>query len=260
MTTEIEIKRANGVQVLRINRPEKKNALTRAMYETMVTAFREAEQSDDIAVHLITGSGGVFTAGNDIADFASRSVDLTQVKGGASGFIGTLPVLQKPLVAAVDGLAIGVGVTMLFHCDLVYASPTASFRTPFLDLGLVMEAGSSLLGPRIMGHQKAFELLCLGEPFDADAGLRAGFVNRVVPAADLEAEAMKAALRLAAKPPGALAIARKLMRGTPDEALAQMQKEGVAFAECMRSAEAKEAFAAFLEKRKPDFAKMRRKA
>ena len=259
MTPEIEITRDGGVQVLRIKRPEKKNALTRPMYEAMAAALVEGETSDDVAVHLITGSGGVFTAGNDISDFANRKVDLTQPKTGASSFIHTLPTLTKPLVAAVEGLAIGVGVTLLFHCDLVYAAPTARFRTPFLDLGLVMEAGSSLLAPRIMGHQKAFELLCLGEPFDAEAGLRAGFVNRVVATAELETEAMKAARRLAASPPGALAAARKLMRGTPDEALGQMRKEGEVFATLLGSVEAKEAFAAFLEKRKPDFAKLRRK-
>jgi enoyl-CoA hydratase/carnithine racemase len=259
MTQEIVIARREGVLTIRINRPEKKNALTRAMYDTMTAALEEGEASEEVAVHLITGTGGVFTAGNDIGDFAKRAVDLNRA-GGASSLIATLPALQKPIVAAVDGLAIGIGTTMLFHCDLVYASPTARFHTPFLDLGLVMEAGSSLLGPRVMGTQRAFELLCLGEPFDAEAGVRAGFVNRVVPAADLEATAIAAARRLALKPPAALAAARRLMRGTtPEEASAQMKKEGAVFAELLGSAEAKEAFAAFLEKRKPDFAKLRKK-
>lgn len=259
MTTEIEITRDGGVQLVRINRPDKKNALTRAMYDVMTRAMKEGEADEAVAVHMVAGTGGVFTAGNDIGDFAKRAVDLNR-EGGASSLIGTLPTLKKPLVAAVDGLAIGVGVTMLFHCDLVYASPAASFRTPFLDLGLVMEAGSSLMAPRIMGHQRAFELLCLGEPFTAEDGLRAGFVNRIVAAADLEAQARKSALRLAAKPPGALAAARRLLKGTTEaEALARIKQEGQVFADLLGSPEAKEAFAAFLEKRKPDFAKLRRK-
>lgn len=260
MTSEIAITRDGGVQIVRIDRPEKKNALTRAMYETMTAAMVEADASDAIAVHLITGSGGMFTAGNDIKDFAARATDLTQRASGASGFINTLPLLKKPIVAAVDGLAIGVGVTLLFHCDLVYASPAASFRTPFLDLGLVMEAGSSLLAPHIMGHQRAFELLCLGEPYSAEDAHRAGFVNRIVPAASLQAEALKAAHRLAAKPPAALAEARRLLKGqSPEHATARMTEEGAVFAKLLASPEAKEAFAAFLEKRKPDFAKLKRK-
>ena len=259
MTTDIQVSREGGVQILRINRPEKKNALTRAMYETMTAALKAADASHDIAVNLITGTGGLFTSGNDIKDFASRSLDLTQTKSGASSFIATLPLLKKPIVAAVDGLAIGVGVTMLFHCDLVYASPTASFRTPFLDLGLVMEAASSLLAPHIMGHQRAFELLCLGEPYTAEDAHRAGFVNRIVPALQLEAEAMKAAHRLAAKPAGALAEARRLLKGqTPEHASTRIAEESLVFAALMSSPEAKEAFAAFLEKRKPDFAKAKR--
>ena len=149
---------------------------------------------------------------------------------------------------------------MIFHCDLVYASPTASFRTPFLDLGLVMEAGSSLLAPRIMGHQRAFELLCLGEAYSAEDGQRAGFVNKIVPVDTLEAEALKAAARLAAKPRQALQEARRLLRGaTKGEALARIEEESRIFAELLRTPEAREAFAAFLEKRKPDFTRARAK-
>ncbi len=257
MSDEVQIRRAGDVQVVRLNRPEKKNALTRAMYDAVTDALKTAETDPAIAVTVISGTEGVFCAGNDIGDFAKRATDLGR-PGGASSLIQTLPTLEKPLIAAVDGLAIGVGVTLLFHCDLVYASPRASFRTPFLDLGLVMEAGSSLLAPSIMGHQRAFELLCLGEPFDAEAGLRAGFVNRVVPADELEAEAMKAAARLAAKPRAALAAAKRLMKlGVKDRALEQMSREAVLFADLLQSAEAREAFAAFLEKRRPDFAKAR---
>lgn len=259
MTTDVIVTRDGLVQIVRMSRPSKKNALTRDMYNAMTAALLEADKSPDVAVHMIAGSGGVFTAGNDIGDFAKRgTVDLTQRKEGASSLISTLPTLTKPVIAAVDGLAIGVGVTMLFHCDLVYASPTAVFRTPFLDLGLVMEAGSSLMAPRIMGHQRAFELLCLGEPFTAEEARDAGFVNRVVPAADLEAKAMQAAQKLAAKPPGALFAARRLMRiGVEQAALERIAEEGKVFAERLGSAEAKEAFAAFLEKRAPDFRKAR---
>ncbi|MGD9804395.1 MAG: crotonase/enoyl-CoA hydratase family protein [Hyphomicrobiaceae bacterium] len=259
MSDEVLIRREGEVQIIRLNRPTKKNALTRAMYDAVTEALKTAEADDGVAVHVITGTDGVFCAGNDIQDLAKRATDLGKA-GGASSFIQSLPTLEKPLIAAVDGLAIGVGVTMLFHCDLVYASPVASFRTPFLDLGLVMEAASSLLAPQIMGHQRAFELLCLGEPFDAEAGYRAGFVNHIVPAAELEAEALKAAGRLAAKPRAALVAAKRLMKsGRKDRALRQMEREAVLFAELLQSAEAREAFAAFLEKRKPDFAKARAK-
>jgi enoyl-CoA hydratase/carnithine racemase len=259
MIPEVQITREGAVQLIRIHRPDKKNALTRAMYDAMTAALKDGDADADIAAHMITGTAGVFSAGNDISEFASRATDLNRA-GGASSLIGTLPLVQKPIVAAVDGLAIGVGVTMLFHCDLVYASPQASFRTPFLDLGLVMEAASSLTAPRVMGYQRAFELLCLGEPYSAEDAFRAGFVNRIVPAASLEAEAMKAAQRLAAKPPAALAAARRLLKGaTPEEAVKRIDEERVVFAELMGSPEAKEAFAAFLEKRKPDFAKLRRK-
>jgi enoyl-CoA hydratase/carnithine racemase len=258
VTSEIEVQCDHGAQIVRIKRPGKKNALTAAMYDAMTAALVAGERDDDIAVHVLMGSGGVFTAGNDIGDFANRAVDLTS-PGGASGLIATLPTLEKPIVAAVDGLAIGVGVTMLFHCDLVYATPSASFRTPFLDLGLVMEAGSSLLAPRIMGHQRAFELLCLGEPFTAERAMHAGFVNRIVSADELEAEALKAARRIAAKPRGAMKAARQLMKGTSEAALAQIRQEATVFAELLTSPEAKEAFAAFLEKRQPDFAKLRKR-
>lgn len=257
MSDDVLVGREGDVQVIRLNRPAKKNALTRAMYDTVTATLKAGEADASVAVHLITGTDGVFCAGNDIQDFAKRATDLG-AEGGASGFIQSLPSLSKPLVAAVDGLAIGVGVTMLFHCDLVYASPRASFRTPFLDLGLVMEAASSLLAPGIMGHQRAFELLCLGEPFDADAGFRAGFVNRIVPEGRLEQEALQAATRLAAKPRAALYAAKKLMKsGATERSLAQMKAEAAVFAELLQSAEAREAFAAFLEKRKPDFAKAR---
>ena len=258
MTTDIQIEIRDRVQTLRFNRPGKKNALTQAMYRTLADALIAGDASDAVAAHVFLGAPGVFTAGNDLADFLDRSSDISQSGAQVSRFIQSLPVVAKPMIAAVDGLAIGVGTTMLFHCDLVYATENASFRTPFLDLGLVPEAASSLLAPLRMGHQRAFELLCLGEAFSAQRGYEAGFVNKIVAPGMIEAEAMAAALRLAAKPPGALAAARKLMKGDATAILAQMRKEGTVFAERLGSAEAKEAFTAFLEKRKPDFAKLRK--
>lgn len=261
MTAEIEIKVADGIQAIRFMRPEKKNAFTGAMYDAMSAALDEGERSDDIAVHVFIGSGGAFNAGNDINDFVRRA------SGGPDGiptpslnFIRRLPKVTKPMIAAVDGLAIGVGTTMLFHCDLVYATPAASLRTPFLDLGLVPEAASSVTAVLRMGYARAFELLCLGEPFNAERARDAGIVNAIVPAGDLEATAMKAAVRLTKKPRDALMAARRLMRGQVEAFGAQIEEEAKVFQARMKSAEAQEAFAAFFEKRPPDFAKLRRKS
>jgi len=248
----------DGVQTIRFNRPEKKNALTREMYDATTQALIAGDASDEVAVHVFLGSPGVFTAGNDIKDFAGFDGSARDPGIGASGLIRRLPVVAKPMIAAVDGLAIGIGTTMLLHCDLVYASPAAIFRTPFLDLGVVPEAGSSLLAPLRLGAQRAFELLCLGEAFDAQRACQAGMVNQVVAADQLEAVALKAAARLAMKPPGALAAARNLMRGDTSAILAQIERESALFTERLSSDEAKEAFNAFLEKRAPDFSRFRR--
>ena len=255
MTNEILISRDGGIQTIRINRPDKKNALTRAMYDTMTAALKEADAHDDVSAHFITGTGGIFTAGNDINDFLAAG---TAATGGANEvlrFIRLLPRIKKPVIAAVEGIAIGIGTTLLFHCDLVYATPDATFATPFLDLGLVPEAGSSLLMPRTMGHQRSFEMLVLGQSFTAERGREAGFVTAVVPGGDLESVAMRAAKRLAAKPPEALSIARKLLRGEPDEIARRVDEEAIAFEQRLRSPEAREAFQAFLEKREPRFSK-----
>ena len=257
MTEEVIVEIRDGVQTLRINRPDKKNALIPAMYNRMIDALASGDASADVAAHVFLGCNGVFTAGNDINEFARRDASAIDLTRGAAGFIRMLPTVQKPMIAAVDGLAVGIGTTMLFHCDLVYASPSASLRTPFLDLGIVPEAGSSLLAPMRMGMQRAFELLCLGEPFDGQRGYEAGLINQVVASEELEAVAMKAAARLARKPPGALAAARKLLRGDPSAIIAQIDTETKVFAQRLASGEAKEAFSAFLEKRKPDFTRFR---
>ncbi len=263
MTQEIEIKVEGGVQVIRFLRPDKKNAFTGPMYTAMSEALDAAETSDAIAVHVFIGSGGVFSAGNDINDFLRRAE--AAAKGDAKGipapsldFIRRLPKVTRPMIAAVDGLAIGIGTTLLFHCDLVYATPAASLRAPFLDLGLIQEAGSSLTAPARLGYPRAFELIGLGEPFGAERALQAGLVNAVVSADKLEATALAAARRLAAKPRQALLASRRLLRRNHAEISATIDEEAQAYATLMHSPEAREAFTAFLEKRPPDFAKARR--
>jgi enoyl-CoA hydratase/carnithine racemase len=268
MTREIEIAAEGGVQVIRFVRAEKKNAFTGPMYNAMSEALDAAETNDTVAVHVFIGSGGVFSAGNDINDFmrraeaAAKGEAQSEAKGipaPSLDFIRRLPKVTKPMIAAVDGLAIGVGTTLLFHCDLVYATPAASLRTPFLDLGLVQEAGSSLTAPARLGYSRAFELICLGEPFGAERALAAGLVNAVVPADKLEATALAAARRLAAKPRQALMTARRLLRRNHEAISAAIELEAEAYATLMHSPEAREAFTAFLEKRPPDFGKARQK-
>jgi enoyl-CoA hydratase/carnithine racemase len=260
--TDIEITTADGVQVIRFLRAEKKNALTGPMYAAMAQALEAAEADDAVAVHVFIGSGGVFSAGNDINDFLRRAQSTAAGGGGiptpSLDFIRRLPKVTKPMIAAVDGLAIGVGATMLLHCDLVYATPTASLRTPFLDLGLVQEAASSITAPARMGYPRAFEMICLGEPFGAERALQAGLINAIVPAGELEATALTAARRLAAHPRQALMTARRLLRQTFPDLGAMIDAEAAAYQVLMASPEAREAFMAFLEKRPPDFAKARR--
>lgn len=261
MSADISISVQDGVQVIRLQRPDKKNALTGAMYDAMREALVAGETSSEIAAHVFLGSGGAFCAGNDIGDFLRRSQLATPVDGKISApstdFIRKLPVTTKPMIAGVDGLAIGVGVTLLLHCDLVYASPSAKFSTPFLNLGLVQEAGSSITGPARLGYQRAFELFVLGETWDAARAQAAGLVNAVVPAAEIDAKAIGAARMLVQKPRAAMLAARRLMRGDPAAISQMIEDEIVVFTKQMRSAEAKEAFQAFLEKRPPDFAKVR---
>jgi enoyl-CoA hydratase/carnithine racemase len=261
MAAEIEIKVEDGVQVIRFLRAEKKNAFTGPMYDAMSEALDAAESGDAIACHVFIGSGGVFSAGNDINDFLRRA---QATAAGGQGipapslqFIRRLPKVTRPMIAAVDGLAVGIGTTMLLHCDLVYATPSASLRTPFLDLGLIQEAGSSITAPARLGYPRAFELICLGEPFSAERALQAGLINAVVPAEKLEETALAAARRLAAKPRAALLTSRRLLRRNHPEISAVMEEEAKAYQTLIASPEAREAFTAFLEKRPPDFAKAR---
>ena len=258
MSEEIDIEVRDGVQVIRWRRAHKRNALVGAMYDKMSDALAASEANDAIAAHVFIGSDGVFTAGNDINDFLRRAEDGSQDVAPSQLFIQQLPKVTKPMIAAVDGLAVGVGVTLLLHCDLVYATPAATFRTPFVDLGLIQEAGSSVLGPARLGHARAFELLVLGESWSAERGLTAGLLNAIIPPAELEGTALAAARRLAAKPRAAMLAARRMLKVDPALISATIAKEAAEYRTLMPSPEAREAFAAFLEKRKPDFAKARR--
>jgi enoyl-CoA hydratase/carnithine racemase len=255
--SDLEITIRDRVQTIRFTRADKKNALMSSMYAAMTEALTTGDASPDVAVHMFIGSGGVFSAGSDINEFMARAKGASSLSTPVLNFIRGLPLIKKPVIAAVDGLAVGIGTTLLFHCDLVYATPSAILRTPFLDLGLVPEAGSSLIAPRMMGYARAFELLVLGEPFSAERARDAGLINAIVPADQLEAVALRSAHKLAAKPPEALSIARRLLRGAPDAISAQIEEEARVFGSRLTSPEAGEAFAAFAEKRKPDFGKLK---
>lgn len=255
--SDLTISTTDGVQVIRLTRSAKKNALTGAMYAAITEALLKGDADPQVSAHAFLGSDGVFSAGNDIVDFIATSKGAGGLGQDTERFIRTLPLVAKPMIAGVDGLAVGVGTTLLFHCDLVYATPAALFSTPFLDLGLVPEAGSSLLMPMRMGYARAFEMLVLGDTFPAERAREAGIVNAVVGADLLEPTVMKAGRRLAAKPPEALKQARRLMRGETGPVLERIDQEVQAFRERLSSPEAQEAFHAFLEKRRPDFTGMR---
>lgn len=246
--SDIELSRAGRVQIIRFNRPEKKNAITRAMYQVMADAINGAGNDEEIGAVLLLGQPEVFTSGNDLKDFMAVATGAEH--GEEVGhYLLAIATSRKPLVAAVDGLAVGVGCTTLLHCDLVYASPRAWLQTPFVDLGLVPEAASSLLGPRLLGYQRAFELLVLGERWTADQALQAGLVNAIVEPQDLEAQALQMANRLAEKPPEALALSRGLLRGDRNDAVERLAQEGELFKQRLKSDEARNAFMAFMQKK-----------
>ena len=259
--SDIEIHVRDGIQTIRLTRVDKKNAMTGAMYDTAREALLAAEHNDEIAVHVFLGSGGVFCAGNDINDFMRRAATKPapgeKMSAPSGNFIRVLPTITKPMIAAVDGLAVGIGVTLLLHCDLVLATPAASLRAPFVNLGIIQEAGSSVIGPHRLGYNNAFELLVLGHAWDATRAKEAGLVNWIVAAAELEARAMFLAHELAGKPREALMAARRMLRGDPAAIHAAIEQETKIYTSLMSSPEAKEAFSSFLEKRKPDFAKAR---
>jgi len=243
----------DGIQKLTINRADKKNALTQDMYAVLADSLNDAENNADIRVSVITGTADSFTSGNDLMDFLqnpSQDEEKPVIR-----FLHALANIRKPLIAAVNGLAVGVGTTMLLHCDLVYASAKASFSLPFVNLALVPEAASSLLLPKMLGHQRAAELLMLGDTFSPEKALNLGIVNEVVSADKLEQTAMDAAKKLASKAPEALRLTKSLMKGDTKAILSQMEAEGEIFGTRLTSPEAREAMQAFMERRLPDFSK-----
>jgi len=243
-----------GVTTLTINRVEKKNSLTAAMYAALAQAIAQAAQDPSQRVLVIQGHETVFSAGNDVADFLHQPP--TGNDAPVFHFLQGIATFPKPLLAAVCGPAVGVGTTMLLHCDLVYAGDNAAFSMPFVNLGLCPEAASSLL-VRLMGHQRASEALLLGEPFMAEAALEVGLVNRVLPPTEANAYAQQQARKLAAKPLSSLIETKRLLKGAQIPAvLERMQQEGDIFRRMLTEPAAKEAFGAFLQKRKPDFSKL----
>jgi len=252
--SHIKTETTDRVMRIEIARTDKKNALTQDMYRAMSQALAAADADAQVRAILIHGTKDCFTAGNDLKDFLDR--DPHAGPAASFDFISGLPKVAKPLIAAVGGAAVGVGTTMLLHCDLVYAAPGARFQMPFVPLGLVPEAASSLLLPMIAGYQRAAELLMLGQPFGADKALAAGFVTEIVPEDRLLEHARAAAAAVAALPPASVRLTKQLMKRQLREAIAaQMQEEGRVFAERLQSGEAKEAMNAFFEKRKPDFSR-----
>ncbi len=253
MTDNVLVTRDSGTMEIVFNRPEKKNALTRDMYAAVVDALVSADADSAIRVVILTGTGETFTSGNDIKDFQVRAAGANA--SAASPFLTAISTMQKPLIGAVNGAAIGVGTTMLAHCDLVVAARSARFVMPFTSLGLVPEAGSSLLFPRMIGNQRASALLLLGEPLSAETAFEWGFVNQVVDDAALMETARGLARRMAALPPQAVRETKRLIRHGQQDVTARIAEELVLFRERLGSPEAAEAFAAFVEKRKPDFSR-----
>ena len=255
MTEHVNTEIANGVMTLTLQRPDKKNALTGAMYDALSDALEKAETDASVRVVLFQGDGDSFTAGNDLADFASQARGDHSGESPAHRFIANLGKATRPLVAAVQGNAVGVGTTMLLHCDLVFLADTAKLMTPFVNLALVPEAASSWLLPARIGHVRAYAMFALGEPLDAASALACGLANAVVPVAELRAKARAAAEVLTKRPAGSLNQTKALMRDM-DKIAAQISREGALFRERLQTGEAREAFAAFAERRKPDFSKV----
>ena len=240
---------------IEMNRPERKNAITVAMYSTMADAINEAAANQEIRSVLISGAGGSFSSGNDLQDFMSNPPRDPKASPVAL-FMEALLMCPKPVVAAVDGVAVGIGTTMLLHCDLVYASSASKFKMPFASLGLCPEFGSSYLLPRMMGHQQAADLLMFGEAFAPEKAQACGFVNEVLSSEELMARAMSRCEDLNALPASSLRATKQLMRGgLQEEIISAMEKEKALFDLGLKSAEFSEAGTAFFEGRKPDFSK-----
>lgn len=246
MSEQVVVSRSDGVYEVQLNRPEKRNAITQAMYGALVDALNEARADDGVRVVLLSGAGASFTAGNDLNDFLRA--DLSD-ENAALRFLRLLPTFRKVLIAAVHGQTVGIGVTALLHCDLVLAARSTQMSMPFVKLGLVPEAGSSLLLPRSVGHHRAAELLLLGTPFDAQAGYEMGIVNRVVEDQSLMDEARKLARRVAELPPSALLATKRLLRSESRSVPARVEEELEAFRAQLGSAESTAAIQAFFTKK-----------
>jgi enoyl-CoA hydratase/carnithine racemase len=244
-----------GIRTVTLNRVDKKNSITSAMYGAMADALASAVDDPTVRVLLLQGHETVFSAGNDIGDFLNNPP--AGLDSPVFRFLQGIATFPKPLLAAVCGPAVGVGTTMLFHCDLVYAGDNAAFSMPFVNLGLCPEAASSLLVPQMLGHHRAAEALLLGEPFMAEAALEVGLVNRVLPPTETNAYAQGVAKKLAAKPLSSLIETKRLMKkGQTELVLKTIAEEGASFGRMLREPAAKEAFGAFMERRKPDFSKV----
>ena len=255
MTDQIQTELADGVLTVTLARPEKKNAITQAMYALLAEATERARTDDAVRVLVFQGRGDSFSAGNDIADFiALGSQGQQPAEMPVFRFLKALADLDKPAVAAVRGRAVGIGLTLLLHCDMVVVAEDALLSAPFINLALAPEAASSMLLPAVLGHQRAFELFALGEPIDGRTAVAWGLANRAVPADQVEAVAADLAARLAAQAPNSLRKTKRLMRDA-EQLWALMQREGEAFGSQMSSPEAMEAFMAFSQKRAPDFSK-----
>ena len=250
MTDQIAIEKAGGILTLTMNRPDKKNALTNAMYGALADAMEAAQNDSTVRVIVLRGEGDMFTAGNDVVEFAMTKPD--DGPRHVTRFLHALADSTKPLLAAVQGRAVGVGTTMLLHCDYVVVAEDAKLTTPFVNLGLVPEAASSLLLPARIGHLRAFAMLALGEAIEGKEAVTLGLANVAVPVASLAATITAAAQRIAAQAPGAVQATKRLMRDA-EIIRAQMAVEGDIFAARLQSPEAKEAFMAFAQKRAPDF-------
>ncbi len=248
MTDHVIVHDDRAVRIVRMNRPDKKNALTGAMYQALTHAIASAADQR-VRCLAIMGVPGAFCAGNDLQDFLAAAQS-GRLDRHAVQFLHALARSAVPLVAGVQGAAIGVGTTMLLHCDYVVAGTDARFSTPFVKLGLVPEAASSLLAPRLMGHRHAFATLVMGRELDATAALGCGLINATVVPQQVDAEALKAAYEIAALPPEAVAASRRLMRGSLDEVVARIDQEVILFDERLRSAEARAAFEAFFARKR----------
>lgn len=245
----------SGVMTLTFNRVDKKNSLTAAMYTALADAVEQAERNPDVRVLVFQGAETVFCAGNDIADFLDNPPSTQDAP--VFRLLKNVAAFPKPMLASVAGPAVGIGTTLLFHCDLVYAGDNAVFAMPFVNLGICPEAASSLLAPQMMGYHRAAEALLLGEPFMAEAALEVGLVNRVLPPTEVNSYAQAQARKLAAKPLTSLLETKRLMKmGQTQLVQQQMNAEAASFGRMLKEPAAKEAFGAFMEKRKPDFSKL----